>query len=61
MQLRPYQEKAKADIYQEWARGARNVLLRLPTGAGKTVLFSDILHEYKGLSFAVAHRHELVR
>jgi superfamily II DNA or RNA helicase len=32
----------------------------LPTGAGKTVLFSDILKEHTGSSCAIAHRQELV-
>jgi len=58
--LRPYQTKAKSDIYNGWASGATNVLAVLPTGAGKTVLFSDIIHDHKGASCAIAHRQELV-
>jgi superfamily II DNA or RNA helicase len=60
LRLRPYQADAKADIYQAWAAGASNVLAVLPTGAGKTVVFSDIIHDHKGASCAIAHRQELV-
>jgi len=59
VQLRPYQETAKARIYKAWER-ARNVGLVLPTGAGKTVLFSNIINEYPGAVCAIAHRQELV-
>ena len=58
--LRPYQAKAKQDIYQAWEDRHINVLAVLPTGAGKTVLFSDIIHDHKGASCAIAHRQELV-
>lgn len=58
--LRPYQAKAKQDIYNAWDQGFVNVLAVLPTGAGKTVLFSDIIHDHRGASCAIAHRQELV-
>ena len=58
--LRPYQHEIKEDIYAAWAGGALNVLAVLPTGAGKTVTFSDILHDHPGASCAIAHRQELV-
>ena len=58
--LRPYQAKAKQDIYSAWDQGFVNVLAVLPTGAGKTVLFSDIIHDHQGASCAIAHRQELV-
>lgn len=58
--LRPYQAKAKQDIYDAWEQGFVNVLAVLPTGAGKTVLFSDIIHDHIGASCAIAHRQELV-
>lgn len=60
MQLRPYQQKAKDDIYNSWACGHRNVMAVLPTGAGKTVLFSDIAREHQGAACTIAHRQELV-
>lgn len=58
--LRPYQREMKASVDQAWATGARNVLAVLPTGAGKTVLFSDIIHDHDGSAWAIAHRQELV-
>ncbi len=60
MQLRPYQAEAKAAVYNSWAEGNSNVLAVLPTGAGKTVLFSDIIKEHQAPSCAIAHRQELV-
>jgi len=50
----------KQQIYAAWNSGARNILAVLPTGAGKTVTFSDIIHEHKGVCCAIAHRQELV-
>ena len=58
--LRPYQAKARADILEAWDSGHDNVLSVLPTGAGKTVLFSDIIRGHVGASCAIAHRQELV-
>lgn len=57
--LRPYQADAEAQIYAAWQTG-RNVLAVLPTGSGKTVLFSKILRDTNGPSIAIAHRQELV-
>ena len=58
--IRPYQADAERRIQEAWASGARNVLLTLPTGSGKTVIFSDILRQHRGASCAIAHRQELV-
>ena len=58
--LRAYQSKAKDEIYNFWATGYDNVLAVLPTGAGKTVLFSAIIAEHQGAAIAIAHRQELV-
>lgn len=60
MQLRPYQQAAKDEINALWASGTQNVLAVMPTGAGKTVLFSSILAETNGAAVAIAHRQELV-
>jgi superfamily II DNA or RNA helicase len=57
--LRPYQQTAIADVREAWAR-VRAVLLVLPTGAGKTVVFSSIMHDHKGCAAAVVHRKEIV-
>lgn len=60
MGLRPYQLKARDDIYASWAQGSRNAMAVMPTGSGKTRLFSSIIHEHKGSAVAIAHRQELV-
>jgi len=60
IKLRDYQSQMKTDIYAAWHAGARNVLAVAATGSGKTVIFSDILHEHKGATVAIAHRQELV-
>lgn len=61
--LRPDQAALKADIYQSWQAGARNVLAVAPTGSGKTVLSTDIILDghNQGLNECImAHRNELV-
>jgi superfamily II DNA or RNA helicase len=58
--LRPYQQDVKYGIYESWSNGARYVCAVLPTGAGKTVTFADIIRENRGPSCAIAHRQELV-
>lgn len=60
VKLRWYQRQIKQDIYNAWGGKRSNVLAVLPTGAGKTVVFSDILAEHNGASCAIAHRQELV-
>lgn len=60
MQLRPYQADGKNKVYLEWDDGKLYVLLVEPTGAGKTVIFSEIIKEHNGATCAIAHRQELV-
>ncbi len=57
---RDYQEKLDADICAAWAAGHRNVLAVLPTGGGKTYIFSRIIERAPYASCAIAHRQELV-
>jgi len=61
MILRPYQTDMIHNIYQAWDSGVNNVLGVLPTGSGKTVVFSDIINNHRGASCAIAHRQELVQ
>lgn len=60
MQLRSYQADLKEEILASWRAGHLNVLATLPTGGGKTVLFSNIVKETLGQSVVIAHRKELV-
>ena len=58
--LRPYQQQVRDGVEQNWAAGVQNVLAILPTGGGKTVVFSSVLADEQAASVAVAHRQELV-
>ena len=63
VQLRGPQERFKADILKAFSDGHRGVLAVLPTGGGKTVIFSRIAREeikVGGRVAVVAHRKELV-
>lgn len=60
MRLRPYQETLLNDIYSQWGAGHQNVLAVLPTGGGKTVVFSEAIRNHSGASVGIAHRQELV-
>jgi len=60
MKLYGYQNDNKKEIYGAWSLGIRNVLSVLPTGAGKTVIFSSILAEWEGRSVVIAHRREIL-
>jgi superfamily II DNA or RNA helicase len=59
---RPYQTQVKNEAYQAWSDGAKNVLIEMPTGAGKTVVVSDIFNDRPpgSASVSIAHRQELV-
>lgn len=60
MGLRPYQAALKAEVRAAWEHGAQNVLMRLDTGGGKTIILADIVSEHPGASAIIAHRQELV-
>ena len=63
MQLRDYQNLAISNIRKSYKAGNKNVLLTLPTGAGKTVIFSEItkLAGLKGANVLIlVHRKELI-
>lgn len=60
MELREYQKSIIQNIYSAWNSGAQNVLLQLATGGGKTVIFCEIIKNFKEKSIAIAHRIELV-
>lgn len=64
MKLRPYQEEAKEKVLAEWDKGLNKTLLVLPTGCGKTIVFSKIIEERvrKGdRALVLAHRGELLK
>ena len=66
--LRPYQQQAKEDIFSAWDE-CDGVMFQMPTGTGKTRLFSSIISDIKTWSvqngedvkiLIIAHRIELI-
>ena len=63
MVLRPYQNEAVSAIQNEWKEGHQKTLLVLPTGTGKTVVFSKVVEEETkdgSNALILAHRGELL-
>jgi len=63
MELRPYQQEARAAVEGQWAEGVRRTLLVLPTGCGKTIVFAKITEDCVKAGQRVlilAHRGELL-
>ena len=63
MKLRPYQEEARASVQQEWRNGNKRTLLVLPTGTGKTIVFSKVIEDRVRLGervLVLAHRGDLL-
>lgn len=63
LSLRPYQSEAVEAIEKEWETGRKNTLLVLPTGCGKTIVFSQVVADTVrdgGKALILAHRGELL-
>ena len=63
MELRPYQQEARAAVEREWADGNARTLLVLPTGCGKTIVFAKVTEDCVrtgGRVLILAHRGELL-
>lgn len=63
MQLRKYQEEAKEAVLSEWEKGNKKTLLVLPTGTGKTIVFTKLAEDCVRDGERVlilAHRGELL-
>ncbi|WP_251870311.1 DEAD/DEAH box helicase, partial [Enterococcus italicus] len=63
MELRPYQQKARTAIQEEWREGRKKTLLVLPTGCGKTIVFSKVIEDRVRMGervLVLAHRGELL-
>ena len=63
MELRPYQADIVTAFGHEIAKGRRRVILVAPTGAGKTVIASDIIQAEVALCrrvLVLAHRREII-
>ena len=63
MELRPYQLAAKQAVQDEWKKGIQKTLLVLPTGTGKTIVFSKLTEDCVRSgerALILAHRGELL-
>lgn len=63
MKLRPYQQEARSSIQKEWQEGKKRTLLVLPTGCGKTIVFSKVIEDRVRMGervLVLAHRGELL-
>ncbi|MDD2577263.1 MAG: DEAD/DEAH box helicase family protein [Bacteroidales bacterium] len=68
VKLRPYQIYAKEKIFEAW-KHYDSVMLQMPTGTGKTILFSSIIRDIHNIGVSnkkairilvLAHRQELI-
>jgi len=59
--LRPYQREAVDAVLQARRGGLRRMVVCLPTGAGKTVIFSELARVARRPVLVLAHRRELVQ
>ena len=61
--LRSYQQDVKDKIFTLW-KSEKNVMLQMPTGAGKTILFSSVINDIIKVPdskiLIIAHRQELL-
>lgn len=60
-QLRPYQQDAIQAVIAARRQGIRRMVIALPTGAGKTVIFSRLAAMAKRKVLVLAHRAELLQ
>jgi ATP-dependent helicase IRC3 len=58
--LRPYQREAIDAVIAARRSGVRRMLVCLPTGAGKTVVFAELARVAKRQVLVLAHREELL-
>src|SRR3954471_21065707 len=64
-QPRPYQQEALEEIEAAYGRGVKSALLVLPTGTGKTNVFSWLIQRRhqagdRRTTLVIAHREELL-
>lgn len=60
IELRPYQRQAIARVIGARKAGVKRQVVCLPTGAGKTIIFSELARLAKRPVLVIAHRRELV-
>lgn len=69
IKLRPYQIEMKQKVFEQWNNGKKSVMMQMPTGTGKTMLFASIIKDLWNDSYdkrnmkrflVLVHRKELV-
>jgi superfamily II DNA or RNA helicase len=60
MILRPYQQDCVSQVLSNWKKFDRSLAV-VPTGGGKTIIFSDIISRTPGKKLILAHRGELLQ
>lgn len=60
MKLRPHQRRAFRSVFAALQKGIDRQLVVMPTGGGKTVLFSHVIKKQGGRALILAHRDELL-
>src|SRR5690349_1874848 len=58
--LRPYQVEAVEAVIAARREGVRRMVIALPTGAGKTVVFAELIRRARHPVLVLAHRDELL-
>jgi superfamily II DNA or RNA helicase len=66
LKLRPYQTEAIAALHERWDAGLHRLAVVLPTGAGKTVVFTHLAEQFMANNpgkrvLVLAHTDELVQ
>ena len=60
LELRPYQVECLEAIETAEAKEVKRQLVSLPTGTGKTLIFSALSQARDGRTLILAHRDELI-
>ncbi len=61
--LRDYQANLINSVFTTWNEGNASIILQLPTGAGKTIVFTQIINKFIQQNkrvLVIAHRRELI-
>jgi len=61
LKLRDYQTAAIDAVFEAWAEGMRRPAIVLPTGAGKTVVFSALIREFRKRHYDTPLQHTGLR
>jgi len=60
LKLRPYQEECLQSIHKHYAKGISRQMVHMATGAGKTVVFANLVAQLNCKTLVLAHTRELL-